>query len=101
MQIDNEKLKIYVDTLDSHLKSALMTAQSMQAEVQKTEGDSDLLRKISMYLVPNLDHWINGLQAGNVKDLKAVLEERITPSKPEKKNKSGKKGDGHKVLTKP
>jgi len=94
MPIDNEALKIYVDCLQDHLNSALMSAKAMQAEVQKTEGDSDLFRKVSMYLTPNLDHWINGLQAGNIKDLKMVLEERTAPpkaaEKPAKKSKKKK-----------
>jgi hypothetical protein len=87
MQVDNEKLKIYITELEKHLHSAFNVTRMMQIEVQNTEGDSDLHRKFAMYLTPNLDHWINGLQAGNVKDLKAVLEERMAPPKQEKKKK--------------
>jgi hypothetical protein len=74
--MDNEKLKNYRDNIENHLGIALNIAQQMQTEVQQTEGDSDLFRKLSMYLTPNLNHWINGAQAGNMKDLKETLTRR-------------------------
>ena len=90
MPIDNEKLKTHIDAIRTHLSNALSAAQQAQAEIQTIEGDSDLFRKFAFYLVPNLNEWVNGLQAGNVKDLQSVLEQRLP--KPEVlKNKKKKR----------
>ena len=91
MPVSNESLKTYIDQLEGHLKLALSMTIVMQNEVQANEGDSDLLRKFSFYLTPNLNHWINGEQAGNVKDLRSVLASRTTPPVPVKPEKKGKK----------
>jgi hypothetical protein len=81
MQIENEKLKKYIDDLTTHLNNAFTTSQIMQTEIQNVEGDSELFRKLSFYLTPNLNHWINGVQAGNIKDLESMLNERIRKTK--------------------
>lgn len=87
MPIDNDRLKVYIEDINGALKLAFDNARRLQAEVQNTEGDSDLFRKLSMYLTPNINHWITGEQAGNVKDLKSVLEQRL----PKVETKKGKK----------
>lgn len=56
---------------------AFAISQKWQAEVQSTEGDSDLYRKLAFYLTPNLNHWINGMQAGNMKDLDELFKRRL------------------------
>lgn len=71
-----EQLKSYADNIAIHLQSALQLAQQMQQLTHSTEGDSDLHRKLGFYLVPNLTHWVNGAQAGGVKDLDTTLEKR-------------------------
>ena len=51
-------------------------AQAAQAKVFAEEGDSELHRKLSSYLVPNLTHWLTGAQAGGIKDLTTTVERR-------------------------
>ena len=77
MELD-EQLKNYTDNIAGHLQSALQLALQMQGAVIHTEGDTDLHRKIAYYLIPNLNHWIEGTQAGNVKDLRDLLAKRET-----------------------
>lgn len=71
-----EKLKEYKDTIDMHLNAAFRAAAEMQAIVSDSEGDSDLFRKLAFYLTPNLNHWINGAQAGSMKDLDTTITKR-------------------------
>ena len=92
-------LKNYVDNIESHLQHALAVANAMQQHVMDTEGDSDLHRKLCMYLTPNLNHWIVGAQAGNIKDLKETLARRLATQ--ENNMLQSHQGDGHDVLTKP
>jgi hypothetical protein len=76
-QLPVEKLKEYKDAIDMHLQNAFRAAVEMQAIVSDSEGDSDLFRKLSFYLTPNLNHWINGGQAGGMKDIEALLSKRL------------------------
>ena len=92
-------LKNYVDNIESHLQTALAVATNMQQHVMNTEGDSDLFRKLSMYLTPNLTHWLSGPQPGNIKDLKETLARRLATQ--ETNMLQSHQGDGHDVLTKP
>ncbi len=75
--LDNEVLKNYIDNIDNHLSTALNLAIQLQTAVQNTEADGELLRKMTAYLTPNLNHWVNGMQAGNIKDLRQVLAKRL------------------------
>lgn len=70
-------LKNYIDNIENHLKNAAAVAQQMQVHVFHSEGDSDLNRKLSSYLVPNIIHWLEGRQAGSVADLKETLVRRL------------------------
>lgn len=90
--------KHYIDHIEDHLRTALKLAQMMEADIQESEGDSDLFRKVSFYLVPSLNHWLIGAQAGNIKDLRDCLARREDEAK--KIATPGHKGDGHEVLTK-
>jgi hypothetical protein len=74
---DNGIMKNHKDNIHSHLEIAFNLAQQMQVEVQNQEGDSDLYRKLACYLVPGLNHWINGPQAGNMKDLDELFKRRV------------------------
>ena len=74
--MSNENLKTLVNEIESHLSTALSLSQQMQEKVHASEADSDLFRKLSFYLTPSLDHWINGEQAGGMKDLKSLLDKR-------------------------
>lgn len=65
-----------VDHIKTQLNDALTTAQVLANTVRADEGDSDLLRKLESYLIPSLNHWINGAQAGNVTDLSVLLTKR-------------------------
>lgn len=56
------------------LQKAWNRACDWQARVHAEEGDSELFRKLSMYLQPNLKHWIDGAQCGNVMDLTKYYE---------------------------
>ena len=76
-QLTPEKLKEYKDSIDAHLQNAFRAAAEMQALVSESEGDSDLFRKLAFYLTPNLNHWINGGQAGGMKDIDALLSKRL------------------------
>lgn len=65
-----------INKIDKGLQDALNSAIALQQKVFETEGDSDLFRKLSCYLVPNLQRWVSGAQAGGVKDLNETLERR-------------------------
>lgn len=58
-----------LNLIRSYLEDAHRIATQWQEAVYAAEGDSALYRKISAYLTPNLQHWITGAQAGNIKDL--------------------------------
>ncbi len=70
------ELRALVDSIEGHLKQAMQASQELQQIVHDTEEDSDLFRKLSFYLTPNMHHWINGAQAGSMKDLKDLLAKR-------------------------
>lgn len=89
-------LNKYIDSIEDHLKSAAAIAQNMKDVVQQMEGDSDLYRKLSFYLCPNLIHWITGMQAGNMKDLKETVARRLAPAG----DNAVQSVNGDKVLTK-
>lgn len=65
-----------VKNIEKGLQEALGSAIMLQQKVFDTEGDSDLFRKLSCYLVPNLQRWVDGAQAGGIKDLNETLERR-------------------------
>jgi len=87
MQQNNDSLKAHITNIQNHLEYALDVAKRMQDEVQTSEGDSELFRKISYYLAPNLNHWINGAQSGSIKDLESLLKSRDNPTPDKKKSK--------------
>lgn len=70
-------LQNYIDNIEDHLKTAAAIALHLQTYVLQTEGDTDLFRKLSYYMVPNLNHWIDGSQAGSIKDMKEALAQRV------------------------
>lgn len=76
IKMDLPELKVYVNAIEEKFQSALTLAIQLQAHIEQTEGDSDLHRKIAYYLVPNLNHWINGSQTGNIKDLNELIGKR-------------------------
>ena len=76
-----EYLKNNVKDLRNYLESAFYLAQKMQIDIKEKEGDSDLFRKFAFYLTPNLNHWINGLQAGNIKDLEITILQKYALTK--------------------
>lgn len=65
-----------LNQIHNNLFIALQKAQALQAKVFEEEGDSDLHRKFANYLVPNLNHWLSGAQAGSLKDLQETLTRR-------------------------
>ena len=65
-----------LNLIKSYLEDAHRLAAQWQEAVYVAEGDSALYRKISAYLTPNLQHWISGAQAGNVKDLEETLKQK-------------------------
>lgn len=65
-----------INKINNAMFAALTEAQSLQKKVYEMEGDSDLYRKLSNYLVPNLHHWVTGNQAGSLKDLSETIERR-------------------------
>ena len=89
-------LQNYVDNIESHLKAAAAVAQQMQAYVERTEGDSDVFRKLTFYLVPNTLHWLEGKQAGSIVDIKEALNRRLA----EPATDVVQSDSGSKVLTK-
>lgn len=91
-------LKNYRDNIEYHLQTALTLAANMQQVVFSTEGDSDLNRYLGMYLVPGMNHWLTGNQAGNMKFLKELFERR-EKEQVAKEQEPAKMGDGHEVLT--
>jgi hypothetical protein len=86
MQQKTDTIKNHITNIQNHLEYALDVAKRMQDEVQAGEGDSELFRKISYYLVPNLNHWINGTQSGSIKDLEALLKNKDTTNPNKKEN---------------
>ncbi len=72
----------YLKDIKESLLKAQASAHAMQTMLQTTEGDTDLFRKLAYYMTPNLHHWLNGLQAGGIKDIEATLH-----PVPEKKKK--------------
>jgi hypothetical protein len=95
----SDTMKHYVDNIEDHLKTALANAQMLQAHILETEGDSDLHRKLAFYLTPALIHWVDGAQAGNMKDLKETLNRRLANVPHD--SVTLQSGDGYDVLTKP
>jgi hypothetical protein len=93
-------VKNYIDHIENSLSIALSNALLLQKHVEETEGDSDLYRKLAYYLSPSLNHWMTGAQAGNMKDLRELLNRRIA-SQGTTMATPGQQGDGHEVLTKP
>lgn len=65
-----------VADIKANLDAAFGSASALVSHVYTTEGDSDLHRKLAFYLLPSLNHWINGAQAGNMKDLETTLAKR-------------------------
>lgn len=98
--MNNDQLKNYADEIANHLGIALNLALQMQQSVVSIEGDSDLYRKLAFYLTPTLAHWVNGAQAGNMKDLRELFERRAKEEEIKMQEQSYQ-GDGHDVLTKP
>lgn len=96
----SENIKTLVDTIDSSLQTARLVAMQLQNYVLETEGDSDLYRKLAYYLSPTLNHWLEGAQAGNIKDLRELLARRAASQGTTMQN-PGQQGAGHEVLTKP
>lgn len=96
----SEAIQNYLDHYEYHLNVALQNVQHMMQAVLASEGDSDVHRKLQMYTVPNLTHWISGAQAGNVKDLKETFARRKV-DKEKVMTEQSYRGDGHDVLTKP
>ena len=86
--------------IEDHLQMAFRHAYGLMQYVLDAEGDSDLHRKLQMYLVPNLNHWISGVQAGNIKDLKELFDRRAKNASVNQQT-PGKEGAGHEVLTTP
>lgn len=93
-------LQNYIENIEYHIQTARTIAQHMQEVVASTEGDSDLNRYISMYLIPGLNHWISGKQAGNTDFIKDLLSRRQNGQVAEVQE-SAKMGNGHEVLTDP
>jgi len=93
-------VKNYILEIEDHLNAALTDALLLQKHVEETEGDSDLYRKLAFYLSPSLNHWIGGVQAGNMKDLRELLNRREA-SRGTAMQPTAHRGDGHEVLTKP
>jgi len=67
----------YINQIDDALTMALVHSQHLQKHLLETEGDSDLHRKVSAYLTPNMQHWLAGRQAGNIVDLKETMARRL------------------------
>jgi len=86
--------------IEMHMQMALMRASGLMQYVLDAEGDSDLHRKLQMYLVPNLHHWITGMQAGNMRDLRELFDRRAKNAAVEPQP-SAHSGNGHEVLTAP
>lgn len=101
MITSQQLIQKYVNDIEEYLTIALVNASNLQSLIHETEGDSDLHRKLQMYLVPNLNHWIYGAQAGNIKDLKETLARRLVEKETNMINTQSHQGDGHDVLTKP
>lgn len=96
----HDALKNYRDNIEYHLQTALTLAQDMQTVTFTAEGDSDLNRYLACYLVPGMNHWLTGAQAGNMKNLKELFERR-EKEEVAKQTQAAKLGDGHEVLTNP
>ena len=63
-----------LNLIKSYLEDAYRIAAKWQQAEYAANGDSALFRKLSAYLTPNLQHWIDGAQAGNIKDLEETLK---------------------------
>ena len=91
MPISNDELKEYIDDIYSHLEYVFAITQRMEEKIKNEEGDIDLFRKLSFYLTPNMNHWLNGMQTGNVKDLRETLERRMKEGTQDSTKKDKKK----------
>ena len=65
-----------LNIIKSYLEDAHRTAAQWQQAEYAANGDSALFRKLNAYLTPNLQHWITGVQAGNIKDLEETLSKK-------------------------
>jgi hypothetical protein len=81
---DPNALPLELQQIKASLAQAYLSAGLWAARVQANEGDSELLRKLKMYLVPNMKHWLDGAQNGNVLDLEKYFE-RIQKENSKKK----------------
>jgi hypothetical protein len=68
-------------SLRNKLEEALLEATMLRDRLLIDEGESDMYRKLAYYTVPNLQHWLTGAQAGNMKDLNELLEARFRAGK--------------------
>jgi hypothetical protein len=60
--------------IKANLAQAYLAAGLWASRVKAGEGDSELYRKLNMYLVPNMKHWLDGAQCGNMMDLEKYFE---------------------------
>lgn len=65
-----------IEVIEHLLREAHTHAQILSQDVHREEGDSDLARMLDLYLTPNLQWWITGNQAGNIKYLNDMLDRR-------------------------
>ena len=68
------KMSSELNLIRSYLADAHNIALRWQQSEFEANGDTPLFRKLKAYTVPGLAHWINGAQAGNVKDLTEHFE---------------------------
>ena len=65
-----------LNLIKSYLEDAHRIAAKWQQDEYAAHGDSALFRKLNAYLTPNLQHWLTGAQAGNIKDLEETLKQK-------------------------
>ena len=62
-----------MDELEYHLKMAVNSAVKMANEEYPDFEESGIGRTLRSYTIPNLLHWIDGMQAGSLKDLRESI----------------------------
>jgi len=62
-----------IDELEYHLKMAVNSAIKMANEEYSDFEESGIGRTLRSYTIPNLKHWLEGVQAGSLKDLQESI----------------------------
>jgi hypothetical protein len=65
-----------IEEFEYHLKMAFNSAVNMALEEYPDQEDTGVGRTLRSYTIPNLQHWIDGAQAGSLKHLRESINKQ-------------------------